>query len=71
MMTTKTDFSPSVKDEVLSVPLKELKLSVPFKLLIFGPSGAGKTSWILQLLQANLLQKHQTRLKMLLTLKQC
>ena len=38
-MTTKTDFSPSVKEEVLSVPSKDLKWAVPFKLLIFGPSG--------------------------------
>ena len=43
MTSSQKDFSPSVKEEAISVPFNDLKLSVPTKLLIIGSCRSGKT----------------------------
>jgi septin family protein len=52
-----SDFNPRLKGQKLSVDLEEFKLDVPSKTLVFGPSGVGKTAFLLQLLKNEFFKK--------------
>ena len=45
------DFNPNIREQALKLSITQLKIKYPSKTMVFGPTGSGKTSMVLNLLK--------------------
>ena len=45
------DFNPNIREQALKLSITQLKIKCPSKTMVFGPTGSGKTSMVLNLLK--------------------
>ena len=45
------DFNPNIREQALTLSTDQLKIKCPSKTMVFGPTGSGKTTMVLNLLK--------------------